>query len=158
LKLNCLADCEASTQMLGCSDASSFIKLLSRPTTFTCLTTTKRLHKMRAHEPVHHTEREPIFRKMSFNYNKIDNDDSPDDGQQTHSGHNWKTIGIRACSTTSWFRWSCAFILHLAILAAELSILHRQPASLTVGSEINGLVPRCKAPCKRNRSRLIRPS
>ena len=84
-----------------------------------------------------------MFDSMSFRYGKVNNESSTDDESQTHSGPSGTSLWTRVCDVTLKLRWPSTFFLLLVILAAQVQILHRQPAFLPVGGEINGLVPTC---------------
>ena len=49
-------------------------------------------------------------------------------------------------------RWPTAFFLLSIILIFQMSILHKQPVSLPIGGELNGLVPHCKLLTRENYS------
>jgi hypothetical protein len=86
-----------------------------------------------------------MFSKMLFNYGKVGSESSTDDEQQTHPGSGRNTFWTRTCDMARWLRWPSTFFLLCVVLAAEISILQKQPASLAIGGEINGIVPTCKS-------------
>lgn len=86
-----------------------------------------------------------MFGGMPFNYGKVSSEGS-DDEAQTHPGPGRVTFWTRVCGIGRHLRWPATFLLLLTILAAEVQVLHRQPASLKIGDEINGIVPTCKHP------------
>jgi hypothetical protein len=86
-----------------------------------------------------------MFTRMPFNYGKVGSESSTDDEQQMHPGPGRVTFWTRICDTTRWLRWPFAFFFLIIILIAEISILNRQPVSLPIGAEINGIVPHCKS-------------
>ncbi|KAF1349382.1 hypothetical protein EJ07DRAFT_140339 [Lizonia empirigonia] len=75
---------------------------------------------------------------MPFNYGKVSSEGS-DDEAQTHPGPGRVTFWTRVCGLGRHLRWPATFLLLLTILAAEVQVLHRQPASLEIGDEINGI-------------------
>ncbi|KAJ4341738.1 hypothetical protein N0V95_007130 [Ascochyta clinopodiicola] len=79
-----------------------------------------------------------MFKSMHFGYGKVGSESSDDDQQPEFSR---VTFWTRICDTIRWLRWPSTFFLLFLILTAEISILRRQPATLSVGSEINGIVP-----------------
>jgi len=80
---------------------------------------------------------------MPFTYGKVSSESSTDEEQ--HPGTGRITFWSRFCNATSKLRWPTTFFLLLIIFAAQVQILHRQPPSHPIGSEINGLVPTCKS-------------
>ncbi|KAF9692899.1 hypothetical protein EKO04_009006 [Ascochyta lentis] len=82
-----------------------------------------------------------MFKTMHFKYGKVGSESPTEDEQPSHSGPGRVTFWTRICDITKWLRWPSTFFLLSLILAAEISILHKQPATLSIGSEINGIVP-----------------
>ncbi|KAG9204307.1 hypothetical protein G6514_001381 [Epicoccum nigrum] len=76
---------------------------------------------------------------MPFKYGKVQSDSSIEDEQ--HPGPGRITFWSRMCDITRKFQWPSLYLLLLVVLAAQIQILHRQPASMPIGSETNGLVP-----------------
>ncbi|KAF3010009.1 hypothetical protein E8E13_011405 [Curvularia kusanoi] len=74
---------------------------------------------------------------MPFKYGQIrsENDD------EQHPGPGRITFWSRVCDVTRKLQWPSIFLLLLVILSAQIQILHRQPASMPIGSDINSLVP-----------------
>ncbi|KAF1924090.1 uncharacterized protein M421DRAFT_95647 [Didymella exigua CBS 183.55] len=78
---------------------------------------------------------------MAFRYGKVGNESSTDDESQIRPGPSHVTFWSRVYCIALKLRWPSTSLLLLVILAAQVQILHRQPTSLPVGGEINGLVP-----------------
>jgi cell division protein FtsL len=92
---------------------------------------------------------------MTFNYAKLDGDSvghSEDalEQQQSHAERGQTKGWAAAFDRFSIVRWPIALLLLSATLICEISILHKQPKSLQIGAELNGLVPQCiSSPCMR---------
>lgn len=84
-----------------------------------------------------------MFGSLPFRYGKVSNESSADDESQTHPGPGRVTFWSRMCGVALKLRWPSTFFLLLVILAAQVQILHRQPTTMPVGGEINGIVPNC---------------
>jgi hypothetical protein len=87
-----------------------------------------------------------MFGSMPFKYGKVGSESSSStDNEEMHPvpgrSRLWTRIGNAICK----LRWPSTYFLLVVILATQIQILHRQPASKPVGSEINGLVPICKS-------------
>lgn len=87
-----------------------------------------------------------MFGGMPFKYGKVSNESSIDDESQTHPGSGRVTFWSRVCNFALKLRWPSTLFLLLVILAAQVQVLHRQPAVMPVGGEINGIVPHCTPP------------
>jgi hypothetical protein len=85
-----------------------------------------------------------MFGSMPFKYGKVSDESSADDVLQTYPGPGRITLWSRMCDIALKLRWPSTFFLLLVILAAQVQILHRQPPTILVGGEINGIVPNCK--------------
>lgn len=84
---------------------------------------------------------------MPFNYAKVSSDSSQEaslEKQDTHPGPGRSATWAKAVDGFRFLRWPAAFVLLVAILVCELSILHKQPSSFQLGTELNNLVPVCK--------------
>ncbi|KAL1655456.1 hypothetical protein SLS61_001920 [Didymella pomorum] len=82
-----------------------------------------------------------MFGSMPFKYGKVSDESSTDDESQTYPGPGRVTSWIRLCNFAFKLRWPSTLFLLFVILAAQVQILHRQPAAMPVGGEINGIVP-----------------
>lgn len=100
-----------------------------------------------------------MFGSIPFKYGKVSNKSSIDNEAQTHPGPCRVTLWSRMCDIMLKLRWASTFFLLLVILAAQVQILHRQPTTMPVGGEINGIVPSCTpAPDSIRTLRLTQPS
>lgn len=85
---------------------------------------------------------------MPFNYAKVSSESSSNDDsleqQQTYPGHDQRGRCTNMLDRIAFLRWPFTVLLLLVILVCELSILHRQPKTLEIGGELNGLIPTCK--------------
>lgn len=84
-----------------------------------------------------------MFGSTRFQYGKVSNESSTDDESQANPGPGRITFWTRVCDIALKLRWPSTFALLLVILAAQVQMLHRQPISIPIGGEINGLVPIC---------------
>lgn len=87
-----------------------------------------------------------------YNYAKVSGESSNDDlleQQHSHPGLGRLATWYKAVEKFQFLRWPLTFFFLLVILVCEISILHKQPNSLQLGEELNGLVPRCKLPAAR---------
>jgi hypothetical protein len=87
-----------------------------------------------------------MFGSTPFKYGKVSDESSTDDESQTYPGPGRVTSWIRLCNFAFKLRWPSTLFLLFVILAAQVQILHRQPAAMPVGGEINGIVPHCTPP------------
>jgi hypothetical protein len=81
-----------------------------------------------------------------FSYAKVSNESSQDDSlgqQETHPGPGRGAWWYRVIEKFQFLRWPVTLFILIMILFCEISILHKQPSSLGLGDEINGLVPTC---------------
>jgi hypothetical protein len=89
------------------------------------------------------------FHTMTFGYAKVD-DDSRDHDEHNLDEHQARlirgrsTIWTKTLAKFKMLRWPVTVFMLVTILTCELSILRKQPPSLPIGGEINGLVPHCK--------------
>ena len=89
-----------------------------------------------------------MFASMPFRYGKVGSESSSStDDDQTLPRSGRSTLWTRTGDALRKLRWPATHLLLFVILATQIQILHRQPDSTPVGSEINGLIPVCESAC-----------
>jgi hypothetical protein len=83
---------------------------------------------------------------MSFHYGKVSGESSDDtlEGQQIRRDPSHPSIWNEFCTVGRWICWPVTFLLLLAILGCEISLMYSRPSSQEIGGEINQIVPGCK--------------
>jgi hypothetical protein len=82
---------------------------------------------------------------MPFGYAKVENSDDSLGGQSSHAERGRRTWWTTTLDRFAVLRWPVTLFLLLAVLVCEISILRKQPPSLPIGGEVNGIVPHCKS-------------
>lgn len=83
----------------------------------------------------------------SFNYAKVGSESSRNSLREVSDAYTETTLQTawsKSLNVIPTIRWPLLLLLLSLVFACEVVILHKQPASSQVGSEINSLIPSCE--------------